>query len=831
MGQTRNYGRAYKIRQADVRSYESTSAPRGYRPNPIGVTSLMRVNRRSVGGAPRTTSRSAKDAARGKTAAERLQIARSLMKGKSMRTNAGRGHRAKFVSKMKSNPGGARRRAQRAAAYKGALRRGMKANSARSSALRKVPFTATERRSGARFAGTKARLRRNPGTVAMGEGIPMSAIGGDSDTAKTVRMRKPRTTKQRAATKKMQAAAARKRRAKGGKKTAKRTTKKGARKTRKTRKGRKARKARKSRQYKTVATTRRRKVTKVMSVKGKRRVRVRYGKYKRVVMTNPRTGKREYSYMYRGKGGRLRRIPTKTIVGKSEKMATRVRKGRIRAARRLVKYGDPFTMNRNGKKRKARKSTKSSGATAARKRAARRRKAFLAALAKGYSRTKAVRSALRKVPLRGNDVFANRAATKKRKTRKTAKRKTRKGTRKGRKRQTKKQRAASLRNLRKARKSRKAKGRKTTKRRRKSSKGRKVTRRRAKSRKGRKTTRRARKSTRRAKGRKGTRKMKRNGRRRSRRSYRRNSIGALFITVMKAGALITAGFLTHRLLTNLAITYLVPLLKPAAAAPAAVTGWDYATFEKPLVGAVVLAVGLPLTNVVAKGMVVQIGAGMFASFATSLVMSVVSALDTTGKVAPQLSGYPNSRAWDLRGRRGGYAGLGARNAGGILPRYAPVGQFRQAAAGTGTYRQAAAGTGFLGEYFSSNGVGEYFAPAGIQGVGDYEPAGPLALQSSVPQSIDDGIRPDANIDGVMDLMESAAGVNGTRRRGVRGMGEYITAAQANGQWNEATVPTSSQWIPNGPMWAGTLGVKDTQIEADLPAGTLAGPGGNGTLSG
>jgi hypothetical protein len=304
-------------------------------------------------------------------------------------------------------------------------------------------------------------------------------------------------------------------------------------------------------------------------------------------------------------------------------------------------------------------------------------------------------------------------------------------------------------------------------------------------------------------------------------------MGALFKKVMKSGLLITAGFLTHRLLTSLVVNYLVPLLKPAPA-PATTGQFSLATFEKPLAGLGVLAVGVPIANVAAKGVALQLGAGMVVSWGQSLLVSILQALEQP-RIAAQFEGYSNSRAYSLRGNRGRRAVRGLGQAGrrtSIMPRYQQVGQgqYRQAAAGMGQYRQAAAG--WLGEYFTPNSVGEYFAPNSVQGVGQYEPAGPLAMQASAGtgQVIDDGIRPDSNLDAVMDLAESAAGLRG-------GVGEYYTATRDNSGYAEQRVPTQSQWIPSGPLWAGTLGVRDTQAQADLPAGILAGPGGNGVLSG
>jgi hypothetical protein len=178
----------------------------------------------------------------------------------------------------------------------------------------------------------------------------------------------------------------------------------------------------------------------------------------------------------------------------------------------------------------------------------------------------------------------------------------------------------------------------------------------------------------------------------------------------------------------------------------------------------------------------------------------------------------------------------ARNATSLMPKYAPIGAFRQAAAG-------------MGEYFKpASGMGEYFAGPGVQGVGHYEKAGTLALAPSRSHMgnlpVDDGIRPDANLDHIMDLAESAAGLGqgfqqaaaGTGQyqqaaAGMRGMGEFFTATPSNGDFVDSTVPTQDQWIPNGPLWAGSTSAEAAYTESELPAGVLQGPGGNGVLSG
>src|SRR4029077_3276916 len=111
-----------------------------------------------------------------------------------------------------------------------------------------------------------------------------------------------------------------------------------------------------------------------------------------------------------------------------------------------------------------------------------------------------------------------------------------------------------------------------------------------------------------------------------------------------------------------------------------------------------------------------------------------------------------------------------RNAASIMPQYAPVGTFQQAAAG-------------MGEYFAQSGMGEYFAGPGGEGVGHDARAGPLRLQPTASHMgqlpIDDGIRPDANLDKILDLAERAAG-GGQYRPAPGGMGQIRRAASRVG---------------------------------------------------
>jgi len=313
------------------------------------------------------------------------------------------------------------------------------------------------------------------------------------------------------------------------------------------------------------------------------------------------------------------------------------------------------------------------------------------------------------------------------------------------------------------------------------------------------------------------------------RRFKKNAFMANLAMVAKAGALIAVGFVTHRVLTSLACEYIFAKIAYPEGQEASPTSLTLKKWEKPICGTVVAIAGVGATTAAWESKLLKsetalaLGGGMIASLVQSLFVSALMAFDQP-KVAAHLEGYSNSMAYQLRGARGGRRGRRRAVHGmqSIMPRYAPVGMFEQAAAG---YEQAAAGTGRLGEYFTANAaaVGEYFVPRGTQGVGQYEPAGPLALQAAAGThmgQIYDGIRPDGNLDRELDLAESAAG-----------LGEYITATPDNGGFAESRVPTQSQWIPNGPLWAGELKVKDNMQVSETAAGVLTGPGGNGILSG
>jgi len=573
--------------------------------------------------------------------------------------------------------------------------------------------------------------------------------------------------------------------------------------------------------------------------KTKRRVRVAYGPYRRASLSHPRRGGRVLSYMTRSKGKALRKIPAWAIAGaisakdyKTEgayqKAKTRIAARRKAAAKRAEAGWDAFTPNSGAGHMYENKSKK-------------KKKKKKAASRKGKKRSKASRSkAARKAAATRKRNKAARAAGRKKSPKKKA-RKSSKRSKAARKAAATRKRNKAARAAGRAKPSRKGK--------RKSKAGKKS--RRSKSRRVRMPRRIGRRKVRRLrKGLYFIANRRRGGR------YTMNGFASDLKTLLKTGALVLTGFFIHKALTGVVAKALVSADGTKFAGMALMTADGKISvigqWAKPLTGAVVGAAGIAAVSMVPGKAETRmaVGAGMMVSWLESVVRTALLASDQT-KALSYLEGYSNSAAYALRGsgryvprhlRRSGAAGLGvARNATSIMPQFAPIGAFQQAAAG-------------MGEFFTpQSGMGEYFAGPGTQGVGFYEKAGPLALQpgrSHMGQlPVDDGIRPDANLDHVLDLAESAAGLGqgfqqaaagtgafqqaaaGLGRRGVRGMGEFFTASPSGDGFAENSVPTQSQWIPNGPLWAGSTPAEAHYTESELPAGILQGSGGNGVLSG
>jgi arginine/serine-rich splicing factor 4/5/6/transcription factor SPN1 len=794
----------------------------GYRANSMGVTTIAAVNGR--GAASLALSRN-----------ERIRRAERLMKGKRMRGN--KVHRAAFVRRMKSNKSrmgssAARRRAgKRLAAFSAARRRGLSKDAAKRAANRKFPVK--KRRS----------YRRNEGPSQVA--TPAYRSGHERIYGKKAQRRREAAAK-RKAKKAAQVAARKARRARTSERkraaTAKRKASAAARRAKMTPERRaqlasRRRRAKWPKQYR-----------KVRGRRGKtHRVRTHYGPYKRIRATDPRSGRRRYTVMYRGKRAKRRRVPQWAIAGASSareyktsskygRARERIAQRRKRAAARLEQRGDAFTPNAGAKKVKRKK----------------RRKAKRAARKAG----RRIKRARRRT---GRKSRVGRRTRRKTKRRGTAKR--RRGARR-KVRTTKRRRGSSRRRARTGKRRTKRRTKKRSAKRHPRRIGRRKVRRLKRGlylvkNRRRRSRRRYEENRTHRRSRKGRRRYSANRRRRTsrrryvaNRRYRRNGFGADLKSLLATGGLILVGFWGHKALTAGLLTVLTstdPSTGAITVAGMATVGADgkptmMAQLQKPVAGAVVglLAIGgASMVKQMKNETRLAIGAGVMVSFLQSVVHAALTAADQP-KVLSYLEGYQNSAAYALRGARGrrrrGVHGLGvARNATSIMPQYAPVGMFQQAAAG-------------MGEYFAQSGMGEYFAGPGVEGVGAYEKAGPLALQPTMSHMgqlpIDDGIRPDANLDHIMDLSESAAGV-GQYRQAAAGMGaayrqaaagygslgEFFSAAPGEGGFKEFSVGTQSQWIPSGPLWAGTTSAEAAYTESELPAGILQGPGGNGVLSG
>lgn len=568
------------------------------------------------------------------------------------------------------------------------------------------------------------------------------------------------------------------------------------------------------RQYKTTKGTR--KVKRTVSTRVKRKVRVAYRRYKRITLQDPRSGKKRLSYYARGKKGN-KKIPAWAIAGarsakefassdKFAKARARITKRRAAAARRMEKSGGPFTPNRskNMRKKTGKKRSRSAAAKAGwRKRRAKKatRRRVKRTVGKGRGRL-GVKLRRGKIYYKGRKPRALKGRRKNvrrlpkarilltnRKRRKYAANKSRKST--------KRSRAGK-----KAWRTRKARlaARRAPKRKRRSSKRRRT---------GRKLVANRRRKGRRLKANKSHSRPRSSKRRRGRRGrYTANqfmaSIKKLGVTAMFA----VTGFVAHKVLTRLGIMGLVKALESS-------TGTWKPTVLKwsPIaIGGLVAGLGVFAVHKVAPKRRDEIGAGMIVSFFHTSILTVLAMVDNPDvqKAAQWIAGYDTSSTATSIGRyRRSMQGLG-NDQRSILPHYAATGR-------RGGIQQAVAGRG-TGEYFQASGLGEYFA-SGVQGIGSYELAGPLVTQAAagLGQRIDDGIRPDANLDAVLTLAEAMAG---------GGMGEYYSATPGGSPF---TVPEDDQWVPSNPLWAGTKGAEDSSETSEIPAGILETPGGNGVF--
>jgi hypothetical protein len=260
-------------------------------------------------------------------------------------------------------------------------------------------------------------------------------------------------------------------------------------------------------------------------------------------------------------------------------------------------------------------------------------------------------------------------------------------------------------------------------------------------------------------------------RRARRRAYRRNQGFMAELTgALKLGALVTAGFATHRALTHVIDTHGLGKIE-------ALSTGELAKYRGIISGFLTAALGIGGVMATAKGgskWQAPVAAGMAASFIHG---AIVTALNAGGaqEAAAYLSNYPNAEG-SMYGHAIGsyytfsphevYSGMGSYYeipqpmAGFGQPMLtqaaAGMGQpmLTQAAAGMGQpmLTQAAAGMGQITQ--AAAGTGEYVA-VGVEGIGEYEETPVSGLASYT----DEGIHPNLHsAEQALSTAEAAAGV-------------------------------------------------------------------------
>jgi hypothetical protein len=260
-----------------------------------------------------------------------------------------------------------------------------------------------------------------------------------------------------------------------------------------------------------------------------------------------------------------------------------------------------------------------------------------------------------------------------------------------------------------------------------------------------------------------------NRRRARRRAYRRNQGFVQQLgDALKLGALVTAGFATHRALTHVIDTHGLAKIEQLS------TG-ELAKYRGIISGFLTAALGIGGVMATAKmGSKWQapVAAGMAASFIHG---AIVTALNAGGQqeAAAYLSNYPNAEG-RMYGHGIGsyytfsphqvYSGYGSYyeipqpmsgfGQPALTQAAAGYGQLTQAAAGMGApmLTQAAAGMGQITQ--AAAGTGEYVA-VGVEGIGEYE-ENPV---SGLAAFTDEGIHPNLNsAEQALSVAEAAAGV-------------------------------------------------------------------------
>jgi hypothetical protein len=285
-----------------------------------------------------------------------------------------------------------------------------------------------------------------------------------------------------------------------------------------------------------------------------------------------------------------------------------------------------------------------------------------------------------------------------------------------------------------------------------------------------------------------------NRRRHHRRHYSQNPFNSKdfmkrLTAALKVGAVVGLGFGVHRALTKIVSDQI--LAKVFATGP-------LATYRGLLSGLIVGAGGMYAADAVLKGKAGEFNSGMFASFAHSVLTTLLTAAGQSS-IAAALSAYPDAegKAYHGMGEYVPVSGFGAYE---MVSGLGATPLLSQAAAGMGDVpsrtrygaspmiAQAAAGPPMLSQ--AAAGTGEYLAQ-GIQGIGDYEMVHGVGSSAF---GMDDGIRPDlASAERALNIAEAAAGV---------ALGDLPTASTLNPMMMAQPVDDAPQGMRAGILQGG-----------------------------
>lgn len=200
---------------------------------------------------------------------------------------------------------------------------------------------------------------------------------------------------------------------------------------------------------------------------------------------------------------------------------------------------------------------------------------------------------------------------------------------------------------------------------------------------------------------------------RRRRGFVRNFGGAYLATmknVLKVGAFAGAGFVAHRVGSNLLNTYVFPnigfLADPAS---------SLSPYRKLIASAVVLAIGVPVVAKVAGASGSTAAVGMVVSAGLDLILALAGRLDTSGKIASALSAYPDAGGYASNlGAMGSYYTFRTHQK---YPANLQSGVGEYVETGNTGLMQQAAGFGNMQLLQAAAGMGEYEVVPGYSGMG------------------------------------------------------------------------------------------------------------------